>query len=130
MRIGVDPAGSFEKNDEYYPAGTINIIVATNAKLNLATMASSFISITEAKTIALVELDIRSSFNPHFTATGTGTDQIIIASGLDFRCIYTGGHTKLGELMAKSVTTACKEALKKQLAKKCPAEDGGPGNEG
>ncbi len=130
MRIGVDSAGGFEKNDEYYPDGTINIIVATNAQLNLATMASSFISITEAKTIALEELDIRSSFNPDLMATGTGTDQIIIASGTDFRCRYTGGHTKLGELMARSVTAACKEALRKQLVKKSPAEDGGPGDEG
>jgi adenosylcobinamide amidohydrolase len=130
MRIGVDSASGFEKNDAYYPDGTINIIVATNAQLNLATMASSFISITEAKTIALEELDIRSSFNPDLMATGTGTDQIIIASGTDFRCRYAGGHTKLGELIARSVTAACKEALRKQLAKKCPTEDGGPGDEG
>jgi adenosylcobinamide amidohydrolase len=129
MRIGIDSAGSFEIDDEHYPVGTINIIVATNAQLNLATMASSFISVTEAKIIALEDLDIRSSFNPNLMATGTGTDQIIIASGTDFRCLYTGGHTKLGELMARSVTAACKEALKKQLAKKSLAEDGGPGDE-
>jgi adenosylcobinamide amidohydrolase len=97
MRIGIDSAGGFEKNDEYYPDGTINIIVATNAQLNLATMASSFISVTEAKTIALEELDIRSSFNHDLKATGTGTDQVIIADGqVSDRCLQGGPQEATG----------------------------------
>jgi adenosylcobinamide amidohydrolase len=118
MRIGVDLASGHEKNNEFFPSGTINVLVTTNAKLTLAAMASTFINITEAKTVALEDLDIRSSFNHSLRATGTGTDQIIVASGNDFNCRYTGGHTKLGELIARSVTSACKEAMRKQLNKK------------
>lgn len=117
MRIGVDHAYGLEVNGKYRPCGTINIIVTTNARLNLATMASSFITITEAKGIALQDLNIHSSFNPTLQATGTGTDQIVVVSGNDFTCRYAGGHTKLGELMAKAVTSACKTACKTQLAK-------------
>ncbi len=117
MRAGVDTAGGSEKNGCFYPCGTINIIVVTNANLSRAAMASSFITITEAKTVALQDLDIRSSFNHSLQATGTGTDQVVIASGDEFRCTYVGGHTKLGELMARAVTRACKLALNRQLAK-------------
>jgi adenosylcobinamide amidohydrolase len=117
MRIGVDHAFGLEVNGKYQPCGTINIIVTSNARLNLATMASSFITITEAKGIALQDLKIHSSFDPTLQATGTGTDQIVVVSGKDFTCRYAGGHTKLGELMAKAATKACKTALKTQLAK-------------
>lgn len=117
MRIGVDTVGGVEKNSQFHPCGTINIMVVTNARLSLASMTSCFISITEAKTVAFQDLDIRSSFHPGLQATGTGTDQIVVASGNDFRCHYVGGHTKLGELTARSVTRACKEAINKQLAK-------------
>lgn len=117
MRIGVDSVSGIEKNRRFHHSGTINIIVITNARLNLATMAFSFISITEAKTVALQDMDIRSSFNHGLQATGTGTDQILVVSGEDFRCNYAGGHTRLGELIARSVSRACKEAVKKQLAK-------------
>ncbi|MEN8614014.1 adenosylcobinamide amidohydrolase [Dehalogenimonas sp. THU2] len=117
MRVGVDRAYGVEINGKYRTCGTINIIVTTNAKLSLATMASSFITITEAKGIALQDLRIHSSFDSSLQATGTGTDQIVVASGNEFICRYAGGHTKLGELMAKSVTKACLIACKKQLAK-------------
>ncbi|XUX00132.1 MAG: adenosylcobinamide amidohydrolase [Dehalogenimonas sp.] len=117
MRIGVDKSLGVEKNGHYKECGTINIIVATNAKLSLATMASSFITITEAKGVALQDLRIHSSLNPKLQATGTGTDQIMVVSGDEFRCRYVGGHTKLGELMAKTVISACTTACQKQLAK-------------
>lgn len=117
MRVGEDKAFGVETDGEYRPCGTINIIVATNAQLSLATMASSFITITEAKMVALQDLNIHSSFNPTLQATGTGTDQIVVISGKDFTCHYANGHTKLGEMLAKAVTGACKKAFNIQLAK-------------
>lgn len=117
MRVGIDEANGSEVNGKYRPCGTINIIVTTNARLSLGTMASSFVTITEAKGVALQDLNIHSSFNPKLQATGTGTDQIIVVSGNDFVCRYAGGHTKLGELIAKAVTRACKTACQRQLAK-------------
>ncbi len=117
MRVGVDQAHGLEIKGKYQPCGTINIVVTTNARLSLATMASSFITITEAKGVALQDLRVHSSFDPELQATGTGTDQIVVVSGTDFTCRYAGGHTKLGELIAKAVTSACKMACEKQLAK-------------
>lgn len=114
QRIGVDKAGNVEKEGGFVPLGTINIIVLTNASLIEGAMAGSIITITEAKTIALQDLDIRSSYNPEIQATGTGTDNIVIISGFGPRITCVGGHTKLGELMGKAVTSAVKEAILKE----------------
>ncbi|MDO8687689.1 MAG: adenosylcobinamide amidohydrolase, partial [Dehalococcoidales bacterium] len=91
-----------------------NTILFTSASLDLTALAASFITITEAKNIALQELDVRSSYNPGWQATGTGTDQIIVVSGSGERCTYVGGHTKIGELMARVVTSATICAVKKK----------------
>ncbi len=114
MRIGKDRASEIERNGQFEKAGTINIILLTNASLNSAALAASFITITEAKVIALQELNIRSSCNPDWQATGTGTDQIVVVSGKGSRCTYVGGHAKIGELMARAVTSATIDAIKKE----------------
>lgn len=115
MRIGKDKASNIERDGVFEGIGTINTILLTSASLDLATLAASFITITEAKNIALQELDIRSSYNPSWQATGTGTDQIIVVSGRGDRCTYVGGHSKIGELMAQAVTSATIHAIKKRL---------------
>jgi len=116
QRIGVDKPGSIEIEEGVFEKlGTINIIILTNASLTDGAMARSLITITEAKTIAMEDLNIRSSYNPELQATGTGTDNAIIVSGIDKPIItYTGGHAKFGEMMAKAVTAATKEAILKQ----------------
>ncbi|HEY93085.1 MAG TPA: adenosylcobinamide amidohydrolase [Dehalococcoidia bacterium] len=115
MRIGKDRASTIERNGQFEEAGTINIIVLTNASFDQAALASSFITITEAKIIALQELNVRSSYNPDWQATGTGTDQIIVVSGRDTKQTYVGGHTKIGELTARAVTRATIDAINKRL---------------
>ena len=45
--------------------------------------------------------------------TGTGTDQIIMASGYGEKCTYVGGHTKIGEMIARAVTSSTVNAIKK-----------------
>ncbi len=115
MRIGKDRASDIERNGQFEKIGTINTILLTNASLNSAALAASFITITEAKNIALQELDVRSCYSPEWQATGTGTDQIIVVSGSGDRCTYVGGHTKIGELMAKAVTSATIGAIKKHV---------------
>ncbi len=114
QRIGVDEAKNIEKDGEFETLGTINIILLTNASLTDGAMARSIITITEAKTISLQDLDIRSSYNPEIQATGTGTDNIIVVSGFGPKITYVGGHAKVGEIMAKAVTSAVKEAILKQ----------------
>jgi adenosylcobinamide amidohydrolase len=115
MRVGKDRASDIERNGQFEKVGTINTILLTNASLNSAALATSFITITEAKVIALQELDIRSSYNPDWQATGTGTDQIVVVSGKGSKCTYVGGHAKMGELMARAVNRATIEAIKNEL---------------
>ena len=114
QRIGVDKAGSLERDGRFETLGTINVIILTNASLSEGAMVRGMITLTEAKVIALEDLDIRSSYNPEIRATGTGTDNAIIVSGQGARINYLGGHSKMGELMAKAVTSAVKEAIFKQ----------------
>jgi len=99
----------------YYEPGTINIILLTNMKLSQRAMTRAIISGTEAKTAALDDMDIRSSYTPRINeATGTGTDNILVVQGSGLKIENTGGHTKMGELIAKAVYAGVKEAVLKQ----------------
>lgn len=99
----------------YYKPGTINIIVMTNRRLSPAAMALAIITATEAKTAALLDMDIRSSYTPlDHRATGTGTDNIILVQGEGAVARYTGGHTKIGELIARAVYAGVTAAVFKQ----------------
>jgi adenosylcobinamide hydrolase len=116
LRMGVDKADWTERKGIYVsPLGTINIIVLTNAKLTDAAMARAIITVTEAKTGVLQDLNIKSSLTPEKQATGTGTDHIIVVSGTNsskpIHC--TSGHTKMGELVAVATKKAVTQALKK-----------------
>jgi adenosylcobinamide amidohydrolase len=114
LRLGVDKAGNIERKGQFKPVGTINTIVITSASLSQAALAGAFITITEGKVIALEDLGVRSSYSPELQASGTGTDQIVVISGDGDRATYVGGHSKLGELMARAVTRATKSALRKR----------------
>jgi len=99
----------------FYEPGTINIILLPNMKLTPRAMTRAIISATEAKIVALQDLDIRSSYSPLVhQATGTGTDNIIVVRGTGVRIDNTGGHSKMGELIAKAVYRGVKEAVFKQ----------------
>ncbi|PPD58914.1 adenosylcobinamide amidohydrolase [Dehalogenimonas etheniformans] len=108
LRVGVDTGR------HHRPIGTINTIVFSSCELTQAAMAASFITITEAKVVALEDLGIKSTYNPALQATGTGTDQIVVVSGKTAKCTYVSGHTKIGGLMARAVTAATKEAIAKR----------------
>ncbi len=108
LRTSVDKGG-------FYEPGTINIILLSNMRLTPRAMTRAIISATEAKTAALQDLDIRSSYTPLIhQATGTGTDNIIVVEGKGTRIDNAGGHTKMGELIAKAVYEAVKDAVYKQ----------------
>jgi len=100
----------------YYKPGTINMIILSNRKLSPKAMARALITATEAKTAALWDMDIRSSYAPlEYPATGTGTDNIIVVQGDSGSIIdQTGGHTKAGELIAKAVYDAVQQSIFKQ----------------
>ena len=92
--------------------GTINIIMLTNMKLSPRAMTRAIISATEGKTAALQDLDIRSSYSRKINqVTGTGIDNIIVVQGTGVAIDSSGGHTRMGELMAKAVYEGVQQAM-------------------
>ena len=119
LRSGVDKAEWFEQDGIYAKAiGTINIILLTNVTLTDGAMAKAIITATEAKTAALQDMNARSSVSPENQATGTGTDNIIVVSGLDLdkKVRTTGGHSKMGELIGATTKVAVAETIRKHEA--------------
>ncbi len=112
LRTGLDE-GSYLEGERY--DGTVNIILLTNARFTDGAIARAIITATEAKTAAFEDLKVPSSYTEGAQATGTGTDNIIIVSGVRGPTVtYSGGHSKIGELIGKAVYEAVMEALYKQ----------------
>ncbi len=99
----------------YFHHGTINIIVMCNRKLSPNARARCIITITEAKSAALLDMDVRSSYTPwSHRATGTGTDNIIVVQGEGPDAGLAGGHSKIAEIMARAVHDGVTRAILKQ----------------
>jgi adenosylcobinamide amidohydrolase len=99
----------------FYEPGTINIILMTNMKLTPRAMTRAILTITEAKTAALQDLDVRSSQTPIISqATGTGTDNVLVVQGEGLKIDNSGGHTRMGELIGRAVYEAVLQAIQKQ----------------
>lgn len=112
LRAGTDMSDYVENET---PPGTINIILLTNARMTVGAMARAMITLTEAKTAALEDLQVPSSYTKNAQATGTGTDSIVVVSGTTGpHATYAGGHSLLGSLIGKAAYLAVIEALGKQ----------------
>jgi adenosylcobinamide amidohydrolase/ABC-type Fe3+-hydroxamate transport system substrate-binding protein len=99
----------------YFSHGTINVIVLSNRRLTPQAMLRTIITATEAKSVALMDMDIRSSYSGLINgATGTGTDNVLVVRGNGPVEEYAGGHTKVGELISKAVYAGVTEAILKQ----------------
>src|SRR4029453_16806255 len=94
-----------EQGFEYVPPhGTINTIVIINRPLTGGPQARAAITMVEAKSAALTELAVPSGVSSHL-ATGTGTDQFVLAAVIDSRVREiedAGTHTKVGELIGET----------------------------
>ncbi|MBR7049892.1 MAG: adenosylcobinamide amidohydrolase, partial [Methanobrevibacter sp.] len=110
-----DESSYWQENGEFH-FGTINIILLTNVCLEKSTLAEAFMTITEAKAVALSNLRIPSQYSNGF-ATGTGTDGVAIFSNTDSddKLTNAGKHSKLGELIANAVIEAVAKAIGKQV---------------
>lgn len=115
-----DPAAWHEGPGAWKPVhalpGTINTMLLFNWPLRPNALARAVATLTEAKTAALLELAVSSRYSPHL-ATGTGTDQYCVTAPLDPARLpktWTGKHSKLGEILARAVIGATKEALRWQ----------------
>lgn len=122
VTAGVEGNAVHTAKDEgrwYETPGTINIIVMTNCKLTPGAASRALITITEAKTTALWDMDIRSVQTPLTNpATGTGTDDIIVVCGNEgMEITSTSQHSKMGQLISEAVYATVQEALLKQNGK-------------
>jgi len=121
VNIEPDPAVDNPPATEDPKPGTINILLLTNARLTDGALARAVITATEAKTAALEDLRVPSTYTANVQATGTGTDSMIVVSGTSGPLVtYSGGHSRIGELMGKAVHEAVMEALIKQNGFKNP----------
>lgn len=117
LRMAFDEGKFYEPETPVHPdkPGTINILLLSNMQLTPRAMTRAIISGTEGKTAALQDLNIRSSYtsviNP---ATGTGTDNMIVVEGSGTHIDSSGGHTKMGELIASAVYDGVRLAIHKQ----------------
>lgn len=108
-----DPAVWHESDgDSVQVSGTINIMLFIDANLPEGTMTRALVTCTEAKAAALQELLAPSLYSSGI-ATGSGTDGTIIVSNADSPVVltYAGKHSKLGELIGRTVMKAVKKAL-------------------
>ena len=96
--------------------GTINSIILINACLDESSILLAEMTAVEAKTVALRDLMIPSCYSNE-VATGTGTDGIAIFSNMESEnhVEIAGKHSKLGEMIAKTVIDSIKTALEKQI---------------
>jgi len=94
--------------------GTINIILLIDANLTEACIVDAVKTVTEAKSVALGGIDVRSYISGEL-ASGTITDGIVVAyTGQGEPIKYAGTATLLGELISKAVRRAVNEAIRKQ----------------
>lgn len=95
--------------------GTINIMLLLDCDMPEGTMARALVTCTEGKTAAIQEL-LEGSKYSNGIATGSGTDQTIVIANSESELYMEGAgkHSKLGELIGKTVKNAVKKALAKQ----------------
>ena len=107
-------------------AGTINLILVTNARLSASAMVGMVQVATEAKTAALLQANVKS-WTGRSGATGTGTDAVVVVSGNGSRQRYSGTHTLLGELVGRVIGSAVTEGLARYVrwhARRTPRSPG------
>jgi len=85
--------------------GTINILVAVNLPLEPAGLANAIITVTEAKTAAMMDTGVRG--------TGTTSDAVAVACQLGNGALFAGTATDVGIAIARSVRRAVGESIRK-----------------
>ncbi len=120
VRAG-DAATHYETAEGWKPVaaspnpGTINLMLLINRRLTPDALVKACIMATEAKAATLQALSVRSMYGRGI-ATGTGTDQCVIACPQDspFVLSEAQGHVKLGEMIAYAVSEALRATLARE----------------
>ncbi|KAF1078149.1 adenosylcobinamide amidohydrolase [Methanogenium sp. MK-MG] len=111
-----DPASFYEENGDFGDlGGTINTLLLISASLPPETMTRVVMTAAEAKATVLQELMAPSCYSTGI-ATGSGTDMITVVSDPSHPLCLTnaGKHATLGELIARCVREATRNALARQ----------------
>lgn len=99
------------------PASTINIIVVVDGDAEPAALVNALMTVTEVKTLALVEAGVRTAEGR--AATGTSTDAVVIAAtGRGARERFGGPISPLGWLTAQAVGPALRRGIARWLAER------------
>ena len=111
-----DPASWQERNGVTgLPAGTINLLIHFDCDLPPGVLAGALLTATEAKCAAIQELQLPSLVSSGI-ATGSGTDGAVLVCDptSPIHLSDTGKHSKLGEMIGRTVLSAVKSALFRQ----------------
>ncbi|GEM_PF-88647 len=111
-----DPASYYEENGSFEPVGgTVNTVLVIGADLPEYALCRAVVTASEAKAVALQQLMARSLYSPGI-ATGSGTDMIAVVADprSSLHLSDAGKHSKLGELIGKTVINATTAALKNE----------------
>lgn len=88
-------------------AGTINVLCQVSRPLSEEALVEACALAAEARTAAMVDARLPSPLSGR-TATGTGTDCIVVAAPITLgaRVAYAGKHTAIGSLLGGAVREA------------------------
>lgn len=106
-----DPPLYREEDGQFFPAGTINLMVLVRASLPAYAMVRALLTVTEGKTAALQDLGIAGAVTGR-PATGTATDGVMLfADDGAPRLTDAGTFCLLGSLLAGTVHEAVTRCL-------------------
>ena len=112
VRAG-EPPGYEPGSSMVGTAGTINLILVTNACLAMSALVGAVQVATESKTGVLRDHAV-PSWTGRPGATGTGTDAVVVACaqrGRGPRHLYAGTHTDLGSMIGLVVADCLTQGL-------------------
>jgi adenosylcobinamide amidohydrolase len=90
--------------------GTINVVALVEGRLSAAALVAAVQVVAEAKTLALIEADVRTEEGG--IATGTSTDAVAIGcTGTGPLIHYAGPVTPVGHALGRLVTEAVRVSL-------------------
>ncbi len=115
VRAGEPVPSKCESTQTRDHAGTINIILVTNATLAVPAMVGAVQVATESKTATLIKNRVPSAYERAALATGTGTDAVVLASSLEgtHRLQYSGTHTEMGAMIGRLVARCVERSLRR-----------------
>jgi adenosylcobinamide hydrolase len=113
VRAGEPAQSRLASKEDRVRAGTINIILVTNATLTVPAMVGAVQVATESKTATLIKHKIPSAYERGALATGTGTDVVVLASSLkgNNKVKYSGTHTEMGAMIGRLVARCVERGL-------------------